>query len=69
MTEIQAVARKWGDSLAIIIPNDVVKAHNIKPQDKITVIIPKMIDLSDLAGKFSTKKTAQQIKDEMRSGW
>ncbi len=69
MTEIQAIARKWGDSIAVIIPKEVVDRKHIKPEDKITIIVTKSVDLSDLAGKLHTQKTAQQLKDEARSGW
>ncbi len=69
MTEVNAIARKWGDSLAIIIPKDIVEEEKIQPLDKIRFTIHKEYDLSDLFGKLKTKKTAQELKDESRSGW
>ncbi len=69
MSEIDVVAKKWGDSIAIIIPKDVVNAEKIKQSDKLHVTVNKEIDLSDLFGKFKTSKTAQQLKDGARRGW
>lgn len=69
MSEIEAIARKWGDSIAVIIPKDVVKTKRIKPKEKLSITINKPIDLSDLFGKFKSSKTAQELKDESRKGW
>ena len=69
MAEIDALARKWGDSLAVIIPKDIVKAERIRPHDKVHLTIQKEQDLSDLFGTLSTEKTAQQLKDEAKEGW
>jgi len=68
-TEIQTLARKWGDSIAVIIPRDIVKAEKIRPESKIRIKVIKEDDLSDLFGKFKTKKTPQELKNESREGW
>lgn len=69
MSEMEAIARKWGDSIAIIISKKIVEAEKIKPKDKVRIIIKKEDDLSDLFGKFKTKKSPQELKDEAREGW
>ena len=69
MTEIDAVARKWGDSLAVIIPHDIVKKEKIQANQKIHVILRREIDLSDLFGALKTKKTAHHLKEEGSQGW
>jgi len=69
MKELDTLARKWGDSIAIIIPKVIVKLERIRPKDRVHVIIKKEDDLSDLFGKFKTKKTPQQLKDESKEGW
>lgn len=66
---IKTKARKWGDSIAVIIPKFIVEAQRIKPHDEVTISIEKEDDISDLFGKFKTGKTAQQLKDESREGW
>ena len=69
MPEIETIARKWGDSIAIIIPKYIVEEERIKPKSKIRIRLVKEDDLSDLFGKFKTKKTPKQLKDEGRIGW
>ena len=69
MTEIEAVARKWGDSLAIIIPSDVVKKEHITANDTVHVDVRRHVNLMRFFGKLPKRKTAQQMKDEERDGW
>ena len=69
MKEIETLTRKWGDSIAIVIPKDIAKKEKIGVNQKLHVLIKKEIDLSDIFGKWKTKKTAQQLKDESREGW
>ena len=69
MAEIDALARKWGDSLAVILPSEIVNEEKIKALDKVHLSIRKETDLKDLFGKLKTEKTPQQLKDESRNGW
>jgi len=71
MEKIKTFARKWGDSIAVIIPSEVVRERKIKPSDEINIIIEKGADMGDLFGKFKrkSKKSTQEIKDELRDGW
>ena len=64
--------RKWGNSLGITIPNKIVEEENITLKDELVVDIRKkdgLREIRGLFGKFKFKKSAQQIKDEMRKGW
>lgn len=69
MAEIETIARKWGDSIAIIIPKNIAEDEQIKPKSKVRVKLIRDDDLSDLFGKFKTKKTPMELKDEGRDGW
>lgn len=69
MAEIDTRARKWGDSIAVILPKNIVDEESIRVNDRIHVSVQKEHDLSDLFGKFKTKKTPQELKDESRNGW
>jgi antitoxin component of MazEF toxin-antitoxin module len=69
MANVEAIARKWGDSIAVILPRDVVKAENIRVNDRVHLAVKKRFDLSPFFGKWKTKKTAQELKDESREGW
>ena len=69
MSHIITEAKKWGDSIAIIIPKKIVEMEKIKPKDKLEIIIQKKVDLSEFFGVLNSKKTPQELKDEERSGW
>ena len=69
MAEIETIARRWGDSIAIIIPKDVADAEKIREKTKVKIKILKEEDLSDLFGRFKTKKSPQELKNEAREGW
>ena len=69
MTEIETIVRRWGDSMAVIIPRDIVKEEQIKPKSKVRIRLVREDDLSDLFGKFRTKKTPKELKDEGREAW
>jgi len=69
--EIKARTRKWGNSIVIVIPRHVAKATHIVENEEIVVYIRKRLVAGDLFGKSKrkSKRTAQQIKDDMRAGW
>jgi len=69
MIEIETTARKWGDSIAVIIPKEAVKSEKISVNQKLRLTIENETDLTDLFGKLKTNKTAQQLKNESRKGW
>lgn len=70
--EIKATTRKWGNSIAIVIPSEIVNRQNIKENTEVTISIektrPKAGELWGF-GKGKFKKSAQEIKDELRTGW
>ena len=63
--------KKWGNSLGVILPPDVIRRKNLKNGSTIEIFIPETNkkDLSELFGTMKFKKSTQQIKDEMRKGW
>lgn len=65
-----AIARKWGNSIGITLPNELVREQRIKEGD--TIILPVIIkktNLSDIFGKFKTGESSQKFKDRAREGW
>jgi antitoxin component of MazEF toxin-antitoxin module len=69
---IEAKVKKWGNSLAIILPKEIVERKQIHEEDSLLVFdVVKDIDISEsfgaLKGKF--KHTAQELKDMAREGW
>ena len=67
--EIEVKAKKWGDSIGVIIPKEVVEQEKIKPNDKLNIIIAKKTDLSRFFGTLKTKKSTQEMKDDARRIW
>ncbi|MBI2574271.1 AbrB/MazE/SpoVT family DNA-binding domain-containing protein [Candidatus Woesearchaeota archaeon] len=61
------VAKKWGNSIGIVIPKEVVESERIKPNQEIQISVkPIKKPLAELFGTLKTGKTAQQHKDELR---
>lgn len=71
MIEARLKIKKWGNSLGVILPSDIVKKKKLKEGSTIEVLVSegKNIDLEKIFGTFKFKKSAQQIKDEIREGW
>jgi len=70
MFEFKAVPRKWGNSIGITFPNEVVEGANIKTKREIKVLImKKKVNLKKIFGSLKIKEPSQKIKDEMRKGW
>ena len=67
--EIETTARKWGNSIGIALPKDVVEKANIEPDKEIKVFIQdKRVNLSNVFGTLKIKKPTQEILDEIRLG-
>lgn len=61
--------RKWGSSLGIIVPSEVVKEENLKEGDDVFVKIKKN-PLKETFGILKDWKTdTQKLKDGIRKGW
>jgi len=70
MIEFKAMPRKWGNSIGITLPNEVVEAGNIKTQKEIIVIVKeKKVNLKKIFKSLKLKEPTQKIKDKMRDGW
>ena len=63
-------ARKWGNSLGVVLPNGFVKGEGIEEGDDVVVTMKKS-GIRKLRGilKGKIKMTAQEFKDEARKGW
>ena len=70
--ELKTRVRKWGDSIAIIIPKHISEFERIKENDEVVIEVRKNIIAKNLFGKFpewKSKKSVQELKDEMKRGW
>ncbi len=67
MIELETKARKWGNSIGVSLPKDVIEKANIKPDKEVRLFIQdKKIDLSKFFGTLKIKKPTQEILDEIR---
>lgn len=67
MVVLKTEVKKWGNSLGIVLPKEVVEKEHIKENQKINIIIFKENNvLKETFGTFKFKKSAQQMKDEIR---
>ena len=69
--EIKTKAHRWGSSFAVILPKFVVETKKIRENDELIIEIKNRSLAGELFGKFPrhSKKTAQEIKSEIRQGW
>ena len=42
MVETEVKTRKWGSSIGVVLPKEVVDEEGIKPNEKITIEVKKM---------------------------
>ena len=69
--DAECVAKKWGSSLGVIIPREIVQQESIMPEELLRVSFKKQVFARAIwnLGPIRLKKSAQQIKDELRKGW
>ena len=65
----QTILKKWGNSLAVIIPREIAREKNLSEEDKVSIEIFKQADFSDVFGTLKTKVSGQEFKDEVKKGW
>ncbi len=67
MMEIKAKAKKWGNSIGILIPKEVVSEENIKPNQEVTVMISaKPITMGkDIWGTMKFSKPVDKLMREV----
>lgn len=70
MTQIECTTKRWGSSLGIIIPKEIIDHEHIKEHEKITIEIKKKHKAQEFFGLLKDwKKPTDQIKQELKSGW
>mgnify|MGYP001598213926 CR=1 FL=1 len=65
---IEAISRKWGHSVGLVIPKEVVKKENIKLNEKLLINIMKPANIRHLFGSLKRKMSGQEFKDMVRKG-
>ncbi|MBI2151589.1 AbrB/MazE/SpoVT family DNA-binding domain-containing protein [Candidatus Woesearchaeota archaeon] len=70
MSETECIARKWGNSLGIVIPTEIVQEEGIAENETITVIFHRRPKVKEFFGLLSDwKRPTEEIKKDMKKGW
>lgn len=70
MIEFKAAIRKWGDSLGVTIPRDIVRRYDLKTNEEVKVLIPhppKPMNISKIAGRFKCEIPTHELIDRART--
>ena len=60
--------KRWGNSLGVIIPKNLVEEEGLKEGEQVEVSVSKIVDIKALRGRYPIEDL-QRAKDEMRKGW
>ena len=64
---ITCKTKQWGNSIGVIIPKDIIREKNIKPEEEILINIEKKRSiLKELFGALCFKKSAKILLEESR---
>jgi len=66
---IEGIVKKWGNSMGVLIPKEVVEREKIKINEKIIFNIVKKADLTNIFGAIEKKMSGQEFKNMVRKGW
>ena len=69
---IEVKLKRWGNSMAVIVPNKLIEEKHLKENDSIIIEVVKKADLSEVFGLIKEKDrkmSGQQMKDTVRKGW
>jgi antitoxin component of MazEF toxin-antitoxin module len=67
MEQFEAVPKKWGNSIGITIPSEVIEHEHIQPQKKITVLVigDQQRQLKQMVGTLKLKRSIDEMMDEI----
>ena len=70
MVETEVKTRKWGSSIGVVLPKEIVDEVGIKPDETIVIDVKKRHKAKEFFGLLKDwKRPTQEIKDEARKGW
>lgn len=70
MVETEVKTRKWGSSIGVVLPKELVDEAGIRPDETIVIDVRKRHKAKEFFGLLKDwKRPTQEIKDEMRKGW
>ncbi len=71
MEQFRAVPKKWGNSIGITIPADIIEQAQINLQKKITVLVmgDQQKQLKTMFGTLKLKRKTQEVMDDIDEGY
>ena len=63
------IAKKWGSSIGVVLPKEIVEGQGIKAGDEIVIRVFRKGNLKDIFGKLKTNMSGQKFKNMARKGW
>ena len=67
---IEVKLKKWGSSLGLIIPKEIVLKERLKVGEQVLLNIKKKVTMRQIFGSLKDWKIdSQKIKDELRKEW
>ena len=68
--EVECMPKRWGSSLGIVIPKEIVELEHISENDKIIVEFKKKHLAKEFFGILhGWKRPTKAIKEAMKEGW
>jgi antitoxin component of MazEF toxin-antitoxin module len=68
MAETRSTVRRWGNSMAAVIPPEAIRAEGLREGDAVILEVRKARRLEDLFGLLKDRRLdAQAIKDSIRA--
>lgn len=65
-----AKAKKWGNSIGLVIPAEVVKKERIRSGDTIELVVRRRVPrLEELGGTLKLRHNLEDLLREMEEGW
>lgn len=70
MSGTETRAKRWGSSLGLVIPSEIVKEERLEEGDNIIIEIRKKKTIKELFGSLKhVKIDPQKMKNELRKEW
>lgn len=69
METLEVIPRRWGNSLGVAIPKEVVEKEGVVPGKPLIISVNARPDFESVFGTVDFGKSAQKVKDEMKEGW
>jgi len=66
---IEVTVKKWGNSLGVVFPKNLVEKKQLKENSKVIIEVIKEANLKKIFGLGTKKIGGQKLKDIARAGW